>query len=98
MKTMNLYLSSIVIALSAVLTSGCATILSGENQQISVSSNVSGAKLTINGRDMGQTPWVGLISRVEAKSGLNMTLTKPGYEDINMVVIGDQINNVFFVL
>lgn len=58
-------------------TPGCATIISGSTQIVSIDSNVQGATVNINGVEVGKTPFTGSIKR--AKEAV-VTVSAPGYE------------------
>ena len=51
-----------------VVLNGCATILGGTSQTVSVNSNVAGAQVTLNGAQLGVTPLT---------ASINSTATKP---------------------
>ncbi len=62
----------------AVLTgSGCATLLKGSNEQVMVSSDPSGANVSINGQQTGTTPYV---TTVPSSQNLQIEVSKPGYQ------------------
>jgi len=65
--------------LAAIYLSGCATIFTGTSDQISVNTEPSGAKLFLNGNDMGRTPVTVPVSR--SLGTTMMSVKKPGYED-----------------
>jgi PEGA domain len=66
-----------LIAMVALLATGCSTILNGKTQSISVDSNVKGAEVLINQVVVGQTPFVGQAPRGAAPQ---ITVRKTGYE------------------
>ncbi len=63
----------------AFVQTGCATIISGKSQTISVNANVEGADVMFNEQPLGKTPLV-----VKLKRGQEGTLSvqKDGYETI----------------
>ena len=54
-STITLSISVCISALAA-LSSGCATIVKGTTQDIPISSNPAGARVTVDGRSAGTTP------------------------------------------
>jgi len=67
---------TILALLSAAFLSGCASIISGTSQAVSIDSNVSGATVAIEGNVVGQTPFSGKIPRKRESVAL---VSKPGY-------------------
>lgn len=65
--------------LAAFYLTGCATVFTGTSDQISVSTEPSGAKLFLNGNDMGRTPVTVPVAR--SLGTTMMSVRKPGYED-----------------
>lgn len=66
-----------LLALAALaLLSGCASIISGTSQAISIDSNVQGATVAIEGNIVGQTPFSGKIPRKRESVAL---VSKSGY-------------------
>jgi hypothetical protein len=80
------------ILLSVVVISGCATIIKGTSQTVSINSNVSGAEVIVNGQRVGTTPFTGPIER---KSGTTVTLQKTGYQT-KTVTMTTEIESVFW--
>ncbi len=60
-----------------VLSSGCASIINGTAQEVSVSSNPSGAKVQADGNDSGETP---AKIKLKRKTDHVLVITKDGYE------------------
>jgi len=67
---------SAVIALQAVFLSGCASIVKGSKQVVTIESNVRGAEVKVNGELVGTTPFTGPIKR---GSDTTVLLSKTGY-------------------
>lgn len=61
----NIFLPRNIVLLAALaaLPTGCATIVSGTSQAISIDSNVAGASVSIGGNSVGITPYSGKIKR-----------------------------------
>lgn len=64
------------VAALFLATTGCATILTGTSQQITVNSNVNGARVMLNGSSIGVTP---LTVRIAKRSNQVLTVEKRGY-------------------
>ena len=74
-----------VVALS-LLISGCATVFSGSTQSLSIDSDPSGASVRLNGEQVGNTPWSGIVKR---KRNLTVNLEKAGYEREQRAIVGN---------
>ncbi|MGA0164382.1 MAG: PEGA domain-containing protein [Bdellovibrionota bacterium] len=85
------YLISLV-GISVLTLSGCATIMKGRSQVVSINSNVKDAEITIDGKVVGRTPYNGPIER---GSDTSVTLSKAGYES-KTVVLNTEFENVFW--
>ena len=72
--------------------SGCATIVKGTTQIVSINSNVSGADIIVNGEPVGQTPFTGQIKR---KSGTTVTVKKSGYQP-KTITLTTEVESVFW--
>lgn len=66
------------LALSFILYSGCATIFSGSNSDITLSSEPQGAKVLVNGSNEGTTP-----TTLKLKKGKDYVIefVKEGYQN-----------------
>jgi PEGA domain len=65
------------LAVCALISSSCATMLKGTNDEITVVSDPSGAQVTANEAQEGPTP---VTFTVPSKQDLNLTVSKPGYQ------------------
>lgn len=72
-----------VVGLSAVLSSGCASIMSGRHQEVTFQSNPDGATVTVAGRTIGKTP---ITTALEKKSGQPLIFSKDGYKPVSMTL------------
>jgi hypothetical protein len=73
-----------VLALaSALLFSGCASIISGTTQQLTFISNPEGAEVNVSGRIIGKTP---ITTTLKKKSGQSVVFTKPGYKQMSLAL------------
>ncbi len=75
----------------ALMFTSCATIIDGTSETISVDSNVKGAKVYIDNSYVGDTPYVGTISK--AKESKTIKVSKTGYED-SITILNPTYNNV----
>jgi PEGA domain len=75
MKTTSLFV--LIAALSVYLT-GCASIFTGTTQTVQVNSIPSGANVSVNGLDRGQTPLPVVLKK--GSSGETVTLALSGYQ------------------
>ncbi|ACF13262.1 hypothetical protein Ctha_0794 [Chloroherpeton thalassium ATCC 35110] len=62
---------------------GCATILNGTHEDISISSTPSRAKVTIDHQPYGQTPVIANLSR---KKKHIVKISQPGFYDYEMII------------
>lgn len=89
----------VILILCTILISGCATIFKGTSQNVSIKSNVPGAKIEIKSNTgvvvyQGETPSeVRLAKNLLVNSVV--TISKTGYEDIH-INLGDKIEGWFF--
>lgn len=73
---------------------GCATILKGDMQPISVNSNVDDAEVYINGTKVGETPFIGQVKRTKTLSTLEVK--KDGYKT-KKIMLDTSVEPVFWV-
>ncbi|MDR1759480.1 MAG: PEGA domain-containing protein [Fibrobacter sp.] len=71
----NFILFVVSIAYITILT-GCATIKRGTTQEIIINSNIEGAIIELDGKQIGTTPFKGEIKRDKEK----LTVRKSGYD------------------
>ena len=77
---MRIRLSILVLAM---VTSGCATILDGSSQPVNFNSSPNGARIYVNGMEVGTTP----LNMLTKRSKTTMILAKKnGYEDQSLVL------------
>lgn len=71
------------ILVLAMVSSGCATILDGSSQPVAFDSSPLGARIFVNGAEVGRTP----LSMMMRRSKTTMILAKKdGYEDQQLVL------------
>ncbi|MCK7546664.1 PEGA domain-containing protein [Marinobacter koreensis] len=71
------YPLSLVLAAIALLSSGCASIVSGTDQKLTFNSEPEEATVTVSGRVLGKTP---LTVPVDRGSNQSITFEKEGYK------------------
>ena len=81
-----------ISALAILFASGCASIIKGTSQTVSINSNVEGADVIVNGERVGTTPFTGPIKR---KSGTTVTVRKTGYQT-KTVTMTTEIEAIFW--
>lgn len=64
-----------------LMLTGCATMLKGTTDQITVISDPPGAQVTSNSSPVGVTP---VSFTVPSKEDLNLQVSKPGYQSASM--------------
>jgi len=82
-----------LVLLSIFLLQSCATILRGDEQVLNVNANVEGAKVYVNNRLVGETPFSGKIKK---EKSINIKVTKEGYSTLTRTYEAD-IDSVFWV-
>jgi len=86
----KMMLSSLVIA--NILFSGCASIVKGSKQNVSIISNVKDAEIIVNGSTIGKTPYNGSIVK---SSSTTITLQKEGYEP-KTITLDTEVEPIFW--
>jgi uncharacterized protein YceK len=87
-----------VMALLVALVPGCASIISGSKQNISVNSNVAGADVILHDLEkktdekLGVTPFTGLAPRVKSAK---LIVKKDGYKPVE-VLMATEVEGVFW--
>jgi PEGA domain len=56
-------LTFLAVTAAAGLAAGCATIMQGTSQELSVASTPTGARVLVDGTEMGKTPYVANLKR-----------------------------------
>lgn len=96
MKTINklkrTFVLGIVLLAFPVLQYGCATILKGSDQEITVNSNVPGAQVLLNGNAIGVTP---LTTTVPKGQNSSLVVRKEGYQ-AQTILMQTQITGAFW--
>lgn len=80
-------------ALSALLLTGCASIVDGNSQSVSFASNPDGATVYLNGAAIGKTPMTMSAKRRGGPQPLRFT--KEGHQDVEIQLISG-VNPWFF--
>ena len=93
MKALIKLLIPIASVFSFVFFTGCASIISGHNQEMTFKSIPEDALVTINGKTIGKTP---ITTQVERKSGVQLiTIEKKGYKT-ETIPLESTVNGWFF--
>lgn len=71
------------IATIVVIGSGCASIVSGQKQQLTFNSEPADATVTINGAVVGKTPMTFMVDR---KSEVSVSFMKDGYKSQSLIL------------
>jgi uncharacterized protein YceK len=72
----------------AVLLNGCATIVSGRQQQLALSVNPPGTIVCINGKQAGTTP---MVAKLDRKESYVFLFEHPGYKPA-VLAVTQQVN------
>lgn len=73
-----MYLKPIALLGVIFLTQSCSSIINGTTQKVTVTSNVQGAEVTLNGAALGRTP---VTTRVKREKTSLLIVRKEGYKD-----------------
>jgi hypothetical protein len=92
-KKIKITMILVAVVLASLFITGCASIISGGSQTISISSNVHGAFLALNGAPIGTTPFVGNVSR---GSNRTVVVTHPDHHP-ETITLTARINTVFLL-
>lgn len=65
------------------LTTGCATIITGKTQEVTIHSTPSGASVSLNGKKLGVTPLTATVNRPEKEPG-QLVFEKAGYKTLEI--------------
>lgn len=73
------------LLLAAVMAGSwsCATIMQGSRQEVSIASTPTGAKVTVNGQEMGNTP---LVAKLRRKDKHAVRIEMDGYAPYEMAL------------
>ncbi len=80
--------------LTALISSGCASVTKGPNQRVQISSMPEGAAVINNGRVIGTTPMSASLSRAQ---GHTITLERPNYypETVTILTVPNEASERF---
>ena len=79
-----------LFSLSLFITS-CATIATGTTQLVTINSNVDGATVSLDGVNVGKTPFTGEIK----KNGKVVTIEKEGYKTYT-IALSSSLEGLFW--
>lgn len=72
-----------VIGVLPAFVAACATIMHGTSQEVSIGSSPTGAKVTVDGKDIGKTP---LVADLKRKDKHSVRIELAGYEPFEMAM------------
>jgi hypothetical protein len=76
MNKLSVILSALIIIVTSIFFTSCATIATGTHQLVTITCNVDGADVSLDGIKVGKTPFTGEIK----KDGKIITIEKEGYK------------------
>jgi len=76
MKKSSVFLALFVLLCLSLFLTSCATIATGTKQLVTINCNVDGATVSLDGVNVGKTPFTGEIK----KNGKVITIEKEGYK------------------
>ncbi len=71
------------LGITVVLAPGCASIVHGSGQEVSISSDPSGAYVFVDGQKMGRTP---MSANLKRKRSHQLVVHKDGYKDEDRII------------
>ena len=74
----------VAVVILSLSFSGCATLINGKSQIVTINSNVDGATILLNGFVIGETPFTGPIKR--SKDTI-LSIEKNGYKTRTMALL-----------
>lgn len=80
-------MKSLLIILSIITLSGCATVFSGTKTKVDVSGIPESAKVYYNGNYEGVAPCTVKVSKNSLKDGADITIKKEGYKDATVMLM-----------
>ncbi len=89
---MNKCMSLLVSMAAAAVVAGCASIINGTSEQVTINSNVKGATVQVAGGTVGVTPFTGPIPR---GAGTTLIVSKEGYES-KTITLNTEIEPIFW--
>lgn len=79
----NVKVFMVLMIASVFLFQSCATILRGTSQKIPVTSNPLGAKIIVDGKEVGSTP---MNLKLRRKKIHNIQIEKEGYDSFTVII------------
>src|SRR5439155_9601807 len=77
---------------AGLLTGGCASIVNGTTQVVTIDSNVRGAEVAVDGEMVGRTPYTGPIKR---GSTTTVRVSTQGYQP-KTITLSTEIEPIFW--
>jgi hypothetical protein len=81
-----------VVLFASLLGAGCASIVNGTTQVVTIDSNVRGAEVAVDGAVVGRTPYTGPIKR---GSSTTVRVTNPGYQP-KTITLSTEVEPIFW--
>lgn len=88
---MKKFVIAAVVGVS-ILASGCATVVTGDTQVVTINSNAPEAEVLVNGILVGKTPFNGPIKKGQSTS---VTVRKAGFQE-RTVQLATDVEAAFF--
>lgn len=85
-------ISLTALFLGLFILSGCATIVSGSDQSVTIQSSPDGADILMNGVTMGKTP---ITMSIQRDSYTMLTIEKEGYKSETQLM-NTELNSMFW--
>ena len=73
----------LLVVLGCLMLTSCATLFSDDTADVVINSNPAGAKVTVDGTEMGTTP---ITLKLSSESSHSITLSKDDYTPQTVVV------------
>ena len=83
---------TLIAAAALLITAGCASIVDGSTQTVTVQSLPVGAKVLVDGIEVGVTP---LTTSIQRKDGTTLDVKLDGYKDVSMSMV-TKLNTTFW--
>lgn len=91
MKKSSVFLALFVLLSLSLFLTSCATIATGTTQLVTINSNVDGAIVSLDGVNVGKTPFTGEIK----KNGKVVTIEKEGYKTYT-IALSSSLEGLFW--
>jgi len=82
MKKISIIAATLIVLVVSIYLTSCATIATGTSQLVTITSNVEGADVKLDGVSVGKTPFTGKIK----KNGKLITIEMEGYKTLQIAL------------